>query len=206
MSIKIAITNEKGGCGKTTTVVNVSAILAERGYKVLLVDADPQSYSTLYYGLYAPSAPSLYDVMLFGETPQAAINSTRFGVDVLRSSTDLMEAEEMLDQRKIGGLRYIASLREAGMEIRTDTRLYRVHDKIRQYVEEHDGVVNYQDAADAIGCHPAKLKERRRIWHFRVKRRCSQFGNRLKNSVQAFLAKSLTRPIEKRTINTIKGV
>lgn len=55
--------------------------------------------------------------------------------------------------------RYIASLREAGMEIRTDARLYRVHDKIRQYVEEHDGVVNYQDAADAIGCHPATVKK-----------------------------------------------
>lgn len=51
MSIKIAITNEKGGCGKTTTAVNVSAILAERGYRVLLIDADPQSYSTMYYGL-----------------------------------------------------------------------------------------------------------------------------------------------------------
>ena len=36
MSIKIAITNEKGGCGKTTSAVNISAILAERGYRVLL--------------------------------------------------------------------------------------------------------------------------------------------------------------------------
>lgn len=38
MSIKIAITNEKGGCGKTTSAVNISAILAERGYRVLLAD------------------------------------------------------------------------------------------------------------------------------------------------------------------------
>ena len=51
MSIKIAITNEKGGCGKTMSAVNISAILAERGYRVLLVDADPQGYSTMYYGL-----------------------------------------------------------------------------------------------------------------------------------------------------------
>ena len=119
MSIRIEVTNEKGGCGKTTTAVNMSAILAERGYKVLLVDADPQSYSTLYYGLYAPSAPSLYDVMLFGETPQAAISSTRFGVDVLRSSTAMMEAEELLDQRKIGGLRYNDLLTDALSKIDT---------------------------------------------------------------------------------------
>lgn len=38
MSIKIAITNEKGGCGKTTSAVNISAILAERGYRVLLAE------------------------------------------------------------------------------------------------------------------------------------------------------------------------
>ena len=88
---KIAITNEKGGCGKTTTAVNVSAILAERGYRVLLIDADPQSYSTMYYGLYAPENLSLSDVLFHGEKPEQAISSTEFGVDVLRSSTALME-------------------------------------------------------------------------------------------------------------------
>ena len=39
------------------SAVNISAILAERGYRVLLVDADPQGYSTMYYGLYDPSLP-----------------------------------------------------------------------------------------------------------------------------------------------------
>ena len=85
MSIKIAITNEKGGCGKTMSAVNISAILAERGYRVLLVDADPQGYSTMYYGLYDPSLPSLFEVMFFGENPEQAISTTAFGVDVLRS-------------------------------------------------------------------------------------------------------------------------
>ena len=103
---KIGITNEKGGCGKTTTAVNVSAILAERGYRVLLIDADPQSYSTMYYGLYAPETLSLSDVLFHGEKPEQAISSTEFGVDVLRSSTALMAAEELMDQRKMNGQRY----------------------------------------------------------------------------------------------------
>lgn len=59
----IAITYEKGGVGKTTTAVNMAAILAEKGYRVLLVDLDPQSYATGYYALYSDELPSAYDVM-----------------------------------------------------------------------------------------------------------------------------------------------
>ena len=60
MATKIAITNEKGGCGKTTTTVNIAAILAEHGQRVLLVDADYQSYATTYYGLYQPNALTMF--------------------------------------------------------------------------------------------------------------------------------------------------
>lgn len=62
-NIKIAITYEKGGVGKTTTAVNLSAVLAEKGYKVLLVDLDFQSYATSYFGLYAEEGTSIYEVM-----------------------------------------------------------------------------------------------------------------------------------------------
>ena len=104
MSIKIAITNEKGGCGKTTTAVNVSAILAERGYKVLLIDADPQSYSTFYYELYDAEKPSLYEVMFEGAEPSSAIAKTKyFALDVLRASKRMMQAEENLIERKVSG-------------------------------------------------------------------------------------------------------
>lgn len=63
MSIKIAITYEKGGVAKTTTAVNVSAILAEQGYRVLLIDLDPQSYASAFYSLQDESIPNINDVM-----------------------------------------------------------------------------------------------------------------------------------------------
>lgn len=94
MSIKIAITNEKGGCGKTTSAVNISAILAERGYRVLLADVDPQSYATMYYGLYNTDDPSLYDAITGVWPVNDAIVKTVFGVDVLKSNTKLMKLEE----------------------------------------------------------------------------------------------------------------
>ena len=52
----LAISNRKGGCGKTTTVVNVSAALARRGNKVLVIDSDPQAHSTLSFGI-SPDKP-----------------------------------------------------------------------------------------------------------------------------------------------------
>ncbi|GHT11414.1 chromosome partitioning protein ParA [Planctomycetales bacterium] len=61
----IAIMNQKGGVGKTTTAVNVSAALADTGVKVCLIDLDPQAHATLHFGIDTQSEnKSVYDVLI----------------------------------------------------------------------------------------------------------------------------------------------
>ena len=61
----IAIMNQKGGVGKTTTSVNLSAALAAAGFKVMLIDLDPQAHASLHLGLtFEHEFPSVYDVLV----------------------------------------------------------------------------------------------------------------------------------------------
>ena len=88
----IAVVNQKGGVGKTTTAVNLTAALRDVGLKVLLCDFDPQANATSGLGINKRTIKKdVYDVVVDGANAADAIISTKFG-DVLPSSADLAGA------------------------------------------------------------------------------------------------------------------
>lgn len=96
----IAITNQKGGVGKTTTAINLSACLAEAGQRVLTVDFDPQGNTTSGLGLEKGNIDDTVYELLMGdcEVQQCIKPSIQEGLDVMPSDVDLSGAEiELLD-------------------------------------------------------------------------------------------------------------
>ncbi len=90
----LAVANQKGGVGKTTTVINLSACLAELGKTVLVIDLDPQANATSGLGLPRQNDTSLYRVLLRERSIDGLIQETPVeGVHIIPSELDLAGAE-----------------------------------------------------------------------------------------------------------------
>lgn len=92
----IAILNQKGGVGKTTTTVNLAAALAEMGNRILVIDLDPQTHLGLHFGV-EDAATSVYDLLMDDDIPITdALVTARAHIDLVTSEVDLAAAESEL--------------------------------------------------------------------------------------------------------------
>jgi len=91
----VAMCNQKGGVGKTTTTINIAAALADYGRKVLLIDFDPQGALSAATGVNANDATTIYDLMMDSklEIKDAVQNTDNPNMDVVPANIDLSAAE-----------------------------------------------------------------------------------------------------------------
>jgi chromosome partitioning protein len=122
-TVTLALANQKGGVGKTTTAVNLSAILAQRGYRVLLVDMDPQGNATSSLGIDKRALTrTVYDILVNDEPADSLI------IPGLRANLDLIPANPSL----------------AGAEVELvdlDERAYRLRDALEAIETSYDLII-----------------------------------------------------------------
>jgi len=96
----ISITNQKGGVGKTTTAINLSACLAERGKRILLIDLDPQANATSGLGIDPVPGNTIYGPLLGGGTLESRIRTTDYrNLSIIPSDMELAGCEVELAQQ-----------------------------------------------------------------------------------------------------------
>ena len=94
---KIALVNQKGGCGKTTSAINIAGFLASKDRRVLLVDLDPQGHSGLGFGLQPESfAKSVFEVLTGTMAISEAVQGIRPNLDMIGSNVVLSAFEQAM--------------------------------------------------------------------------------------------------------------
>ena len=94
---RIALVNQKGGCGKTTTAINLTSFLAKEGRRVLLIDLDPQGHAGLGLGINAEAMEATIYEVLSGKTPLAgAVQPLKDNLDIVLSDVVLSAFEQVM--------------------------------------------------------------------------------------------------------------
>lgn len=94
---KIAVLNQKGGVGKTTTVANTASALAEKGKRVVLIDLDPQAHLTIHMGIEPATVEAgVYNVLTDNVPAKDALIEARPNIHVMGANIDLVGAESEL--------------------------------------------------------------------------------------------------------------